>query len=101
MKFKGTQGKWEVGSSKRSVVNKDKVIAKMRFNDGLGIFENDEPEYNARLMSKAPEMLEKLQEIVENWKSGNEDNFIMANLIDDAEQIIKQATELKQEENEI
>jgi hypothetical protein len=54
-----------------------------------------EGEANALLYSKAPQMLEKLQEIVENWKSGNEDNFIMANLIDDAEQLIKEATELK------
>jgi hypothetical protein len=39
-------------------------------------------------------MLEMLNSIVENYKSGNEDNFIMANLIDKSEKLIKEATEI-------
>lgn len=92
MEFKGTKGRWEVELT--TVQSKRRLIANCI---GNGITFSEEDKYNAKLMSKAPEMLEKLQEIVENWKSGNEDNFIMANLIDDAEKIIHEATELKSE----
>lgn len=51
-------------------------------------------EKESLLVSKAPEMLEMLNEIVESYKSGNEDNFIMSNLIDKSEQLIKEVTEL-------
>ena len=44
--------------------------------------------------SKAPEMLEMLENIVCNWNLANEDNFIMANKIDEIEQLIKEATEI-------
>jgi hypothetical protein len=43
---------------------------------------------------KYNEMLEMLKELFENYKSGNEDNFIMSNLIDKSEQLIKEATEI-------
>lgn len=89
MEFKGTKGRWEVELT--TVQSKRRLIANCI---GNGITFSEEDKYNAILISKAPEMLEKLQEIVENWKSGNEDNFIMANLIDDAEQLIKEATEI-------
>jgi hypothetical protein len=98
MEFKGTKGKWEVGSSKRSVVNNEKVIARMCFNDGLGIFENDEPEYNAKLISKAPEMLDTLKNLVsdfDNLLSEYDIEWQQAGYLEHARQLIKQATELK------
>lgn len=51
-------------------------------------------EKESLLVLKAPKMLEMLSEMVENYKIGNEDNFIMSNLIDKSEQLIKEVTEL-------
>ncbi|EPL7679804.1 hypothetical protein [Elizabethkingia anophelis] len=48
---------------------------------------------NAVLFSKAPEMLEMLNKIIEEYKVGNHDNFIMSDLIDESEKLIKEATE--------
>lgn len=51
-------------------------------------------EKESLLVLKAPKILEMLSEMVENYKIGNEDNFIMSNLIDKSEQLIKEVTEL-------
>lgn len=94
MEFKGTKGKWFIDKKKEHVNkfgSKVNVLSSTQAQELCHVYNID---YNALLISKAPEMLEKLQEIVDNWKSGNEDNFIMANLIDDAEQIINEATEI-------
>lgn len=96
MGFKATKGKWildeeeyfknEFGTEVFVISKEDKTEVQM-----ADIYGN---KANALLMSKAPEMLEMLNKIVKNYKIGNEDNFIMANLIDKSEQLIKEATEL-------
>ncbi len=92
--FKGTKGKWQQSILRDrtfGIVNEsnDIVCESPSFRKG---FENWEA--NALLISKAPEMLEMLNSIVENYKSGNEDNFIMSNLIDKSEKLIKESTEI-------
>jgi hypothetical protein len=47
-----------------------------------------------RIKKEHSEMLEMLKEIITDWEVGNEDNFIMANNIDKAKQLIKEATQL-------
>ena len=106
MEFKGTKGKWIVAKANMKDTNNDELTISL---DGGDKVENgyrliacisplekaDKFDFaNALLISKAPEMLEILNNIVENYKSGNEDNFIMSNLIDKSEQLIKEATEL-------
>jgi predicted Zn-dependent peptidase len=96
--FKFTKGKWS--ANKLSILNENSRVITQCY---LMTFEHDKrgrqiPDtigyYNALLISKAPEMLEMLQEIITDWEFGNEDNFIMANNIDKAKKIIKEATEL-------
>lgn len=71
MEFKGTKGKWEVGASNRSVVNKDKVIVRCCFGENsLGLFKENEAEANALLISKAPIHLQELQELFEKLSNG-------------------------------
>ena len=97
MEFKGTKGKWNI---ERHIHPQAGYLILDNDNFQIAISDNDYIEnidkcrYNALLISKAPEMLEMLSEIVENYKIGNEDNFIMSNLIDKSEQLIKEATEL-------
>ena len=88
--FKGTKGKWNYSKEYLTIVDQDRYgIAQEN-----GIRNSSEWEANALLISKAPEMLEMLKEIITDWEFGNEDNFIMANNIDKAKQLIKEATEL-------
>lgn len=49
---------------------------------------------NALLISKASEMLQMLEEFVNNYENDNIDNFIMANSVDKAKELIKSATEI-------
>lgn len=92
MEFKGTKGKWQIGEIKHSVwgENRKGCIA-----DCTGVhnkhfyigFTSEESEANALLISKAPEMLEMLKRFVKSDDLQIED-FI------EAEQLIKEATEL-------
>lgn len=93
MEFKGTKGKW----NRVKLEKTDFYTERNEIHygvDGECVAEFVHDDYDALLISKAPEMLEMLSEIVENYKIGNEDNFIMSNLIDKSEQLIKEATEL-------
>ena len=116
MEFKGTEGKWFLNKEARLINSDNGMIAhtcmmpteqldeRLPGESWLSMRERTAeqrksltetiPMHNALLISKAPEMLELLEEIVTEWKCGNEDNFIMADLIDKSEQLIKEATEL-------
>jgi hypothetical protein len=89
--FKGTKTKWNKMDASRFGIpfiiynEKEETIFQCYGEDAKA---------NALLISKSPEMLEMLQEIITDWEVGNEDNFIMANNIDKAKQLIKEATQL-------
>lgn len=85
MEFKGSKGKWEVKSNNNyfTITTKDDVICSSIIMD-----DEDEPIYNALLISKAPEMLEILQSLE------NDDNSIPIGLWDKIQNLIKEATEL-------
>jgi hypothetical protein len=93
MEFKGTKGKWVLKTfpegqiSVRNEIDTRKICVPRVQN-------YEESLANLLLISKAPQMLEMLQKIVSNWKFGNQENFIMADAIDNAEQLIKEATEI-------
>lgn len=114
-KFKGTQGKWDYnvkhrGSTKNSLIQ---VLIPIRKDYTkvleLGQISEDEctvakcccteSHANALLISKAPEMLEMLEEITEQANEIIRINSMGASetyyqLINKAEQLIKKATEL-------
>ena len=97
MGFKGTKGKGKWKYYKAVNCSKNKHIVSTE--DGRGLFISGyhsnacENEYNALLISKAPEMLEMLEELVYQFErinnSAQEDE-----LLEQAQQLIKQATEL-------
>ncbi|MYZ60766.1 hypothetical protein EH151_12805 [Elizabethkingia anophelis] len=99
MEFKGTKGKWildgiddELFMISSDVNDKGNVICQMP--DEIVCKESlVHWKANAQLISKAPEMLEMLNKIIEEYKVGNHDNFIMSDLIDESEKLIKEATE--------
>lgn len=83
MEFKGTKGKWVSNGNDVLIDDRSRQI-QLEYNcGGFGI----EREYNALLISKAPEMLEMLKEIIYS-DSDVEDVYRRA------KQLIKQATEL-------
>jgi hypothetical protein len=117
-KFKGTKGQWYVNGDKYATIesrNTDEkivVIYPTIATVNSTFIDIEEFRANALLIAEAgnirqqipfsltelkrqrDEMLEMLNSIVENYKSGNEDNFIMSNLIDKSENLIKEATEI-------
>ena len=95
MKFKGTKGKWYLQN------NTDAYTNIIRCDDGeafqsLYIASTNQSSdakkrYNALLMSKAPEMLEMLQNVVDWYHTDYDPDPLDIHLI---EQLIKEATEL-------
>lgn len=84
--FKGTKGKWV---ATRSLSNKFSIVSRT-FNDSKEVCEiisNEEYEANALLISKAPEMLQMLQNILDN-------EYVSGQTYDEIKQLIKQATEI-------
>ena len=96
MEFKGTKQKWIISTNNEVAVlisthpmSRDICTVWKYDNDFL---ENQESNANALLMSKAPEMLEMLDRLVELTKS---DNIEMPKFIkEEIEQLIKEATEI-------
>ena len=92
--FKFTKGEWKVGASKRSIINDDKVIARCAFGENsLGLFKEYEAEANALLISKAPEMLEMLKELLIDLQS-EAISTSMNDTINRTKKLIKEATKL-------
>ena len=100
MEFKGTKGKWyhDNGNSltifhpeaigvRLATVEKTSTIGKHDYD--LSIKPTDEYKYNALLISKAPEMLEMLQKL-----KLISDHLKIANISQQIEQLLKEATEL-------
>ena len=85
--FKGTKGKWEVSenSSTLSTIDKKDFITCWVFPP-----EKEEAQANALLISKAPEMLEMLEELI----SANPMHDGWHEKILKAKQLIKESTQL-------
>lgn len=84
MEFKGTKGKWVYDNDQQAVLDE-------RGNIISDIFPSHNKE-NGLLISKAPEMLETLLEILKLNKEGKALNKIHYSSI---ELLVKEATELK------
>lgn len=93
--FKGTPGKWLVKENNKTSIFPIVEIAPMRFITVEGT-NHIEPEYNALLISKAPEMLEMLEACHKRLyligiQNGSIDSEPLIRL---TENLIKEATEL-------
>jgi hypothetical protein len=96
--FKGTKGKWEktlnyIGEGfyiYTIYVNKKRICDIRRLNP-MGVIDIEEQKANALLISKAPEMLEMLNKLVERLE---ENDLGRLNAVSQAKQLIKEATEL-------
>ena len=90
MEFKGTKEPWITeyrnGNQYIYIVNEQKHFIGQMFY--LGIERSNEDKYNALLISKALEMLEMLQDILETQDNGEVYHSYKI------EQLIKEATEL-------
>lgn len=98
MEFKGTKGKWELSTAASGGISIDSIDPK----DGLNfevcevwginndMVHSEESKANALLISKAPEILEMLIDIVNANNKGNLEHLNFYQI----EQLIKEATEL-------
>lgn len=92
-KYKFTKGKWEVVSDSDFIQSSDeidKTIVCQFFNKYEDYFDNKE--YNAQLISKAPEMLEMLLVCLKDYKNIIPQSPARDSRMDEIEQLIKQAT---------
>jgi len=91
--FKGTKGKWYATKEKDCFVV---FCDKPNWDICTTISDLEIDEANALLISKAPEMLEMLSEIVNIFKRGefDTDENIGGRILIKANELIKQATEL-------
>lgn len=86
MEFKGTKGRWYVSKAYKTI-NDEKGFGIAQEN---GIRNSNEWDANALLISKAPEMLEMLIDIVNANNKGNLEHLNFYQI----EQLIKETTEL-------
>ncbi len=96
MEFKGTKGKWT--PSKQRGKKGHCILAQVFCEEESLLILNpkdneEESSYNSLLISKAPEMLEILKTIVDDFDFVNEGKYHNFN-IEQARKIIKEATEL-------
>jgi hypothetical protein len=87
--FKGTKGKWVFSYDKYDddyTIMGDSII-------GNTMSGSDESKANALLISKAPEMLEMLEDLVKTWDFVNDKKYHNHDM-EKARQLIKEATEL-------
>jgi hypothetical protein len=85
MEFKGTKGPWSVktGITLNGISSKDNQLA---------VIQGKNRDANAKLISKAPEMLEMLKGVLSDIDSGNYPNGEWK--YDEIYSLIKEATEL-------
>jgi len=95
MEFKGTKGKWELNKGIKnnqeyfySIFSGNYKVCDIKESSVL--IKPKEAKYNALLISKAPEMLEMLVDIVNANNKGNLEHLNFYQI----EQLIKEATEL-------
>jgi len=91
MGFKGSKGKWEL------LINENwcEIQTKLPLKSICAVNTNlDEMKANSLLISKAPEMLEMLQELIIQFDYNQDIDSIQANALLNAKKLIKEATEL-------
>ena len=93
--FKGTKGKWKLLSTyiKKEWVNitSDKdIIARTFYGDAEPMVTKKEAQANALLISKAPEMLEMLNELIHAFEGKNLNGF-QEERLSEAKELIKEA----------
>ena len=93
---KYTEGKWKVKDHicERKWVNIESnkgIIARSFYGVEKPIVTENEAKANAKLISKAPEMLEMLEETLNEWGT---DNYIGTYHYEKIKQLIKEATEI-------
>lgn len=87
--FKGSKGKWRVIKNSTTLsCNKEQIITCWFFTN-----RKEEAKANALLISKAPEMLEMLKEIVHAFDSDNLHGY-QEEILKQTKQLIKEATEI-------
>lgn len=103
MEFKGTKGKWiyhgrGIILNENYILNKDDKKIHIRCEMlPLEKYSKIENEHNALLISKAPEMLEMLQKLISHYEdvmNSDYSPFALRSDIDNAKELIKQATKL-------
>ena len=98
MEFKGTKGKWHIEDKQASIFDDNGKSIICWHGVAISTFEADEIQLksNSLLISKAPEMLEMLSSLISVFKRGEFDNKgnIGSDLLNKAQQLIKQATEI-------
>ena len=89
MKFKGTSGEWVSSYDKYD----DEYLIRSKTPAFIAstINSTEEDKANALLISKSPEMLEMLKDLLDSWENGNfnDEQFVFV------KQLIKEATEIK------
>lgn len=100
--FKGTKGKWrkfQLPNGNMKITCDDwREFAQVEFRHSNNTEERrKECLYNALLISKAPEMLEKLKSLVSHYEDvikGDFSPMALRSEIDSAKELMKEATEL-------
>jgi hypothetical protein len=89
MEFKGTKGKWHFDKEKAKVFKDDGNTLCVCYH--TNIINKKESEPNALLISKAPEMLEMLKELVKQntYRGYGESEDVI-----EAKELIKEATQI-------
>jgi hypothetical protein len=88
--FRGTRGKWKRVKFNSTEFYKERNEIHYG-NDGECIAEHVKNDYDALLISKSPEMLEMLEKFV---SLNPQSSIQISDLMDEAEKLIKKATEL-------
>jgi hypothetical protein len=88
MEFKGTKGKWRVCEKHETIIDENGYgIAQIH-----GIINEKEWKANALLISKSPEMLEMLKDIVVRFEDNDRLSMMEISILNDCKQLIKEAT---------
>lgn len=88
MEFKGTKGNWELTNRNRGV---EVLIKPSTYKSICTTTGNTKWQFDMLLISKAPEMLEMIELLIDRLEENDLGNL---NAVERAKQLIKQATEL-------
>ena len=96
--FKGTKGKWFIDNEESHIMSNDVYCNVISTKNTIGLADiygdDEQAKANALLISKAPEMLEMLKEVIEFTKKVQAPSTFALLLRQEIEQLIKSATEL-------
>lgn len=93
MEFKGTNENWRVNSAFKKEVNNDKGVAIADCSQSKMI-DDVEKEANAKLISKAPEMLKLLNDMYDYYSDNERITGSLRDFMIKTRQLIKESTEI-------